>query len=767
METRKSLQRHPRYSDIPADDGGEHRKLLHDMGNELGVALGVAELLSESDDLPAAARQDLRTIVDALSRAEELRSSVTLRNTTFVDTANLLTCQSAVLELIARKAPLSATLTRLASGMEQHLPGTHCSILLLDSDSCRLYHGAAPTLPDSYTSEIDGMAIGPVAGSCGTAAYTGKPVIVSDILVDERWNAFRDVGVRHGLRACWSSPVISPRTSDVLGTFAVYHSTPHHPSVDERGAVERFTHLAAVAIEHHRLFSALHESEERFRSAFTHAAIGMALADREGRLIHVNSALCTDTGYDVDELHSTYVSDLISGCDAADVRAAVRNLVAGTSSSYLKVHGYQHADGALRSATVVISPVKDSEGRTQFVCLQLRDITDRLRIERETRAREAAERANLVKSEFVSQLSHEMRTPITAVLGFAELLTQGELPADDAADCAQHIMDAAEYLEQLIDDTLCMTHADAGRLPILSEAVDLLEVVEDGLALTRSVAESSAVTLRVVPASGECLVTGDRQRSRQVLVNLLTNAIKYNRPGGLVTVRTEPVGEFVRLTVEDDGRGIAPADLPRIFTPFQRAGVQPGDPPGHGLGLPVAKKLVTAMRGRMDVESELGVGSRFWVELPRHDEANVVVAGAGHAPRIPAQRSSEHSVVLYLHADMHSIDAVVEAQRVRPRIRLRCVYQCYGEVEELIGFERPDLVVIDLDDSERSRSVLHLVRRHPLTADKPVVCLTDAPAAVLADDLGAPHFLRKPVELSELLEIFDRALPVAGEASTT
>ncbi|MEV5539811.1 ATP-binding protein [Saccharopolyspora shandongensis] len=767
MDTRKSSQRHPRYSDIPADGGGEHRKLLHDMGNELGVALGVAELLSESNELPAATRQGLHTIMEAIYRADELRSSVTLRNTNFVDTANLLTCQSAVLELIARKAPLSATLARLASGMEQHLPGTHCSILLLNSDTCRLYHGAAPTLPDSYTAEIDGMAIGPVAGSCGTAAYAGKPVIVSDILVDERWNAFRDVGVRHGLRACWSSPVISPRSSDVLGTFAVYHSTPHSPSVEERVVVERFTHLAAVAIEHHRLFSELHESEERFRSAFTHAAIGMALADRDGRLIHVNAALCTDTGYDVDDLHSTYVSDLISGDGAADVRAAVRRLVAGTSSSYLKVHEYRHADGTLRCATMVISPVKDSEGHTRFVCLQLRDITDRLRIEREMRAREAAERANLVKSEFVSQLSHEMRTPITAVLGFAELLTHGGLPADDATDCAQHIVDAAEYLERLIDDTLCMTHADAGRLPIQSEAVDLLEVVEDSLTLTRSLAESNDVTLRVVPPGGECLVTGDRQRSRQVLVNLLTNAIKYNRPGGLVTVRTEPAGEFVRLTVEDTGRGIAPADLPRIFTPFQRAGVQPGDPCGHGLGLAVAKKLVIAMRGRMDADSELGSGSRFWVDLPRHDDARAEAPGAGRPPRIPAQRRGDHSVVLYLHGDLHSIDAVVEAQRVRPRIRLRCVYQFYGEVEELIGFERPDLVVIDLDDSEWSQNLPHLVRRHPLTADKPVVCLTDSPAAVLADDLGAPHFLRNPVELSELLEIFDRELPVAGEANTT
>ncbi|MEV0084475.1 ATP-binding protein [Saccharopolyspora sp. NPDC050642] len=763
MDTRKSSQRHQRYSDSPAEGSGEHRQLLHDMGNELGVALGTAELLAQSEQLPASARQGLRTIAEAISRAGALRSSITLRNTNLLDAANLLTCQSAVLELIARKAPLSATLARLASGMEQHLPGTNCSILLLDSDTSRLYHGAAPTLPASYISEIDGMSIGPVAGSCGTAAYAGRPVIVSDILEDKRWDAFRDLGVRHGLRACWSSPVISPRSSDVLGTFAVYHNTPHRPSVEERVVVERFTHLAAVAIEHHRLFGALHESEERFRSAFTDAAIGMALGDRDGRLVHVNAALCTDTGYDVDELHGTYVSDLISGDGSAEVRAAVRKLVAGTSTSYLKMHEYRHADGTLHSATVVISPVKDSEGRTRFVCLQLRDITDRLRIERETRAREAAERANLVKSEFVSQLSHELRTPITAVLGYAELLTQGGLPTDDAADCARHIMDAAEHLERLIDDTLCMTHADAGRLPIQSELIDLTEVVDDSLALIRSVAERNAVALRVPATGRESVVLGDRQRLRQVLLNLLTNAIKYNRPGGLVTVRTEPAGEFTRLVVEDTGRGIAPADLPRIFAPFQRPGVQPGDPPGHGLGLAVAKKLVTAMGGRMTADSEPGVGSRFCVELPRHDEAGEVV----RTPWGPPQRCGENPVVLYLHSDLHSIEAVAEAQRARPRIRLRCVYQYYGEVEELIRFERPDLVVIDLDDADRSRSLLSLVRRHPLTVEKPVVCLTDTIAAALPDDIGAPHFLRIPVDLSELLEIFDRKLPIPGEANAT
>ncbi|GAA4828049.1 ATP-binding protein [Saccharopolyspora rosea] len=611
----RPLDLHPRTGATTGLRG--NGELLHAMGNELGVAMAVAERAAHDDAVPPAVREDMNTVVEAISRTEGLRGRIRFGSTNAQDTADLLACQTEVLELVARKAPLSATLAALATGMERHLPGTHCSILLFDPEESRLHHCAAPTLSASYTAEIDGMAIGPVAGSCGTAAYTRRPVFVSDILADERWAAFRAVGVRHGLRACWSYPVISPSSSDVLGTFAVYHRRPHRPGAEERLVVERFTHLAAVAIEHHQLFNALHESEERFRGAFTDAAVGMALVDRDGRLAHVNTALCTETGHDLDDLFGMAVDALFEPGSAAEVRDALSRIVSGRAGCYSRDHDFLHADGSRRAAYLLLSPVTDAEGRLRFVCLQLRDITDRLRIRGERQAREAAERANLVKSEFVAQLNHEMRTPLNAVVGFAELLRRSAL-APEAAEHARHIVEAGAHLERLLEDTLCMARAEAGSLPMHFEPLDPAEIAREAISFTQPFAERMGIELRA-PTGPAPRAVADRHRLRQVLLNLLTNAIKYNRPGGRVAVRSRKSADQVRITVEDTGRGIGPAALERIFTPFERPGAAPDDPAGVGLGLALTKKLVTAMGGSIAVDSEVGVGTRFRVDLPAHE----------------------------------------------------------------------------------------------------------------------------------------------------
>jgi len=160
---------------------------------------------------------------------------------------------------------------------------------VLDPATATLHHGAAPTLPDSYAKAIDGMSIGPGAGSCGAAAYLGSPVVAVDISTDPRWDQFRALALPYGLRSCWSSP-IRGRTG-TTGTFAVYHDRAHQPTQRERRLVERFTHLASVATDHAGLFGALAESEERFRHAFEDSAVGMALTDLNGRFIKVNGAL--------------------------------------------------------------------------------------------------------------------------------------------------------------------------------------------------------------------------------------------------------------------------------------------------------------------------------------------------------------------------------------------------------------------------------------------------------------------------------------------
>jgi PAS domain-containing protein len=173
--------------------------------------------------------------------------------------------QNLILEKIASGADLAEVLARLVRLIEVQSSGMLCSILLLDEDGVHLRHGAAPSLPESYIKAIDGSVIGPKAGSCGTAVYFGKPVVVTDILTDALWDDYRDLAVKHGLRACWSSPILL-HTGQVSGTFAMYYRVPRGPSPEEQRLTQTATHIASIAIERQRAEQALRESEERSRA---------------------------------------------------------------------------------------------------------------------------------------------------------------------------------------------------------------------------------------------------------------------------------------------------------------------------------------------------------------------------------------------------------------------------------------------------------------------------------------------------------------------
>lgn len=216
----------------------------------------------------------------------DIESDTTLSKT---DALQLLERQAAVLEMIADGEALHPTLADIVVALEDFMPGARCSVLLFNPASGTLDHGAAPHLPDRYNAAINGMAIGPKAGSCGTAAYSGVPVIAYDISSDERWTTFREFALPHGLRSCWSTPIKG--RGGITGTFAVYHDAPHSPTARDQLLVERFTHLASVAIDHARLFGALTQSEAHFRHAFQDNAVGMALVNLDGGIVKVNRAL--------------------------------------------------------------------------------------------------------------------------------------------------------------------------------------------------------------------------------------------------------------------------------------------------------------------------------------------------------------------------------------------------------------------------------------------------------------------------------------------
>ncbi|HSH11431.1 MAG TPA: GAF domain-containing sensor histidine kinase [Ilumatobacter sp.] len=412
------------------------------------------------------------------------------------ETTAVLDRQTSVMEQLATGAPLAVVLEEIVVALEELIPGSRCSVLLLDADGV-LRHGAAPTLPPAYSEAIDGLEPGPLAGSCGTAVYLGTQVVAVDVASDPRWEPFRELAVEHDIGACWSSPIRS--RSEIVGTFAVYDRKPHVPDERERELVRRFTHLASIAVAHDG-----------------------AMSEREAR----------------------HEAEL---------------------------------------------------------------------------ARQSAERANHAKSQFVTSLSHELRTPLQSITGFTESLKTLDLSPDRRKQALDGISNASAHILSIVDDVLDLARVEAGAMPIAPEAVDAAAVAAATAELAQPLAAERGI---VVECDGpSVLVAADRRRLQQVLLNLVSNAVRFSHAGTVVTVRTECddgcAAGAARIHVVDQGPGIPDDLLARLFVPFDRLGADAGREGGAGLGLVLARRLTEAMGGSLDLDSKVGTGTHVTITLER------------------------------------------------------------------------------------------------------------------------------------------------------
>ena len=266
---------------------------------------------------------------------------------------------------------------------------------------------------------------------------------------------------------------------------------------------------------------------------------------------------------------------------------------------------------------------------------------------------EEAERANRAKSEFIAGISHELRTPMNAILGFAQLLELDGL-AGDQGDSVQQILRAGHHLLELITELLDIARIEAGELALSLEPVSLKDLLSEAVNLTRPQGEQLGVTVSADADAGGW-VFADRQRALQVLLNLLMNGIKYNRRGGSVTVGCSRSGNRVAITVRDTGHGIAPEDFERLFLPFERLGLEGGTIEGAGLGLALARRLVEAMGGTISVTSAAEVGTTFTVELPGADDP---LAALDASPSDPSAQAGHAATILYIEDNLANLELV-------------------------------------------------------------------------------------------------------------
>lgn len=542
----------------------------------------------------------------------------------------LLAVQNEILEGMSDGASLQETLGAVAALIESTCPAMLCSIMTVTPDGENLTPLVSPSLPPAYLAHLTRVPIGPQIGSCGTAAYLKKPVVVTDIATDPLWAPFRDLALPHGLYACWSTPVMH-RDGSVLATLALYYREPRAPTREEEQLIQSCLKLVRLAIVAARRERDLKAVDARWRLGTEALGIGTYDADTAKPRDVWSPQLRELLGVD-DNFESTYANflELIVPEDRHIVRANMPNYPDPPfNSPWHSTIRIRRADtDEERTLLNIGCLVSDEYATSQHVVGALIDITEQKKHERELEsAKIAAEAANIAKSRFLASMSHELRTPLNAIIGFSDLIRSrvyGPITPPRYEDYINDIYKSGEHLLSLINDVLDMAKIEAQRFELHRNSVRLDELCDSALLLVRPQALAKGVSLKLdVPT--DVMLYADARALRQALVNFLSNAVKFTNEGGDVRLFAKRlISGGLSLGVEDNGAGMDAQGIATALEPFGQAHMDvASERDGTGLGLPIAKALIEYHGADFHIESTPGSGTKVWGEFRAKDVSRV------------------------------------------------------------------------------------------------------------------------------------------------
>jgi PAS domain S-box-containing protein len=513
-------------------------------------------------------------------------------------------------------------------------------------------------------------------------------------------------------------------------------------------------------------------TEESFRLMVESVSdYAIVMLDPNGCVVSWNTGAQRIKGFHSDEIVGKHF-DTFYPPEEVTAGKPLQDLEQAAASGRYEDEGWRiRKDGSRFWANIVFTAIRDQAGNLRGFAKLTRDLTERRKVEAIlTDATAAAEKANLAKSDFLSSMSHELRSPLNAILGFAQLM-ESDSPAPSAAQSESiiQILNAGWYLLELINEILDLATIESGKLSLSLEPVSLNDLLQECQSMIEPLAQRRGVRMSFPRSDAAYCVHADRTRIKQVLINLLSNAIKYNTVRGSVVVdcSAKTGSGRVRITVTDTGAGLAPEKLAQLFQPFNRLGQEVNGEEGTGIGLVVSKRLVELMDGSIGVESSIGTGSSFWVELPSTAPLTLPAAVEPIAPAESVVVPPEGlRTLLYVEDNPANLKLVERLIGRRNDLRLLSAVDGNRGVE-LARTYRPDVILMDINLPGISGiEALRILRNDPTTAHIPVVALS---ANAMPRDIqkgmeaGFLRYLTKPIKVSEFMDALNEALTFAEE----
>ncbi len=719
--------------------------------------------------------------------------------------------QNEVLEMLATGQSLKSTLDVLIQKVEAQIDQVRGSIYTLDSSGEKFLTAAAPSLPEEVNNAFNGFEVNEKVGSCGPAVTYNKTIIVENIQLDPKWDGFQEFAESNQLGGCWSTPIRNVE-GKVLGTFCCFFYEPRKPSEEEMQKVLFAAYLAGIAIQLKLGEMAKRESEERNRRSLEQlrsimegtasdtgdkfiqslvfnladslkvrfAFLGRVEGGKNRSLAFwAGDSFASNIEYDIE---GTPCGRVIENNETQifpkDVQKEFPNdniLRKYGVESYLGVPLTDESGKVIGNLGVMDTlPMRDpSTSKMILAIFAARAEAELVRKKAEEellKGNEKLEKVSQAKTDFLSRMSHELRTPMNAILGFSQLLTinSKEKLSHNQKDCVDEIEKAGNHLLALINEVLDLSKIESGQMTIAPKPVELMALIKEIAMLMEPLAKSHGVQLLNefdLIKEAPLTVHADRMRLKQIILNLLSNGIKYNRRGGTVRIFCSNEGSAtVRIHVKDTGKGIMKSKLKKLYEPFDRLGEENSEVEGAGIGLTITKKLVELMNGKIFLESELGVGSCFSVEFPKGGQADSVEQETIVEPEeIEEPEESEKSChsILYIEDNPANLALVKRILLLRQEVQLLTAPEAHLGIE-LARAHQPNLILMDINlPGMNGIEALKQLQTFEETKDIPTIAIS---AYITEEDIdkamsaGFLKYLTKPIKVDEFLETIDNIL---------